>query len=409
MNILYINHYAGSKYHGMEFRPYYLGIEWRKKGNLVVIVAGSESHVRKKSPKMKRHLQVEVIDDLYYYWIRTPHYNGNGFARAINIFSFVIQLIFYKKLLINQIKPDVVIASSTYPLDIIPAYLISRKSNAKLIFEVHDLWPLSPIELGGMSPKNPFIILMQFAENFAYKNADLVVSILPKTIDHMVEHGLDSKKFYYIPNGINSKEWDNHNTPLRNHLNSIIMELKKKQKFLIGYAGSHGIANSLGIIIKAADFLRNENISFVLVGDGPEKTKLVELTKIKKLDNVIFFDSISRDEIPDFLGNMDVLFIGLKNEPLFRFGVNPNKLIDYMMAGKPIIYAINSGNNMVNESKCGISIKPENPEELSKAILDLRNLSEKERNELGENGKSFILANNNYDVLGQKFLDLFMT
>ena len=99
-------------------------------------------------------------------------------------------------------NPNIVIASSTYPLDIIPAFLIAKKTRAKLIFEVHDLWPLSPIELGGMSPFHPYIMIMQWAENFAYRVSHKVVSILPKTKSHMQKHGLGPDKFAHIPNGI---------------------------------------------------------------------------------------------------------------------------------------------------------------------------------------------------------------
>ena len=86
------------------------------------------------------------------------------------------------------------IASSTYPLDTVPAHLIAKSCGARMVYEVHDLWPLTPLELGGMSPRHPFIMLMQWAEDFAYRKADRVVSMLPYAAEHMQRHGMEPHK-----------------------------------------------------------------------------------------------------------------------------------------------------------------------------------------------------------------------
>jgi len=404
MNILLINHYAGSIQHGMEYRPYYLSREWINQGHTVTIAAASVSHVRNIPSVTRGAMTEEMIDGIRYLWFKTHAYAGNGTSRVINIFTFVIQLLLHRTWITKTVMPDVVIASSTYPLDIIAARAIARQNHARLVFEVHDLWPLSPIELGGMSRRHPFIILMQWAEDFAYRTADMVVSMLPKTMEHMVEHGMKPEKFVHIPNGVDVAEWQAEPGLIPDEHRNTFSILKAKGHFLVGYAGAHGLANALDHFIDAAYQLQDRPVMFVLIGQGPEKDRLMEKVQSRKQTNVVFLPSVDKRAIPVILQKMDALYIGLKGDPLFRFGVSPNKLMDYMMAAKPVIFAIRAGNDMVADSGCGISIPPEKPEEIVKAVLQLMRLSKEDRIEMGQRGRAYILANHDYRVLAQQFI-----
>ena len=126
MNILYINHYAGSPEMGMEFRPYYLSREWVKMGHNVRIVAGDYSHLRIKNPNVEKDFQEEIIDGINYSWIKTGTYEGNGVARALTMFRFVYKLRKKAKWISDNWKPDVVITSSTYPLDTFAGQKVRR-------------------------------------------------------------------------------------------------------------------------------------------------------------------------------------------------------------------------------------------------------------------------------------------
>lgn len=404
MNILLINHYAGSLQHGMEYRPFYSAREWIKLGHKVRIIASSESHVRAIPPFTIGEITEEEIEGIQYMWVTTPLYSENGWRRGLNILSFVGKLALYRKQLVRNFIPDIVIASSTYPLDIVPANLIARRFGARLIFEVHDLWPLSPIELGGMSKCHPFIILMQWAENFAYRTADKVISMLPKTIDHMLQHGMKPEKFVYVPNGVCVDEWQAEPGSMPGEYRNALSVLKAKGHFLVGYAGAHGLANALDHFIDAAYQLQEHPVTFVLIGQGSEKDRLIQKVQSRKQTNVVFLPSVEKKAIPVILQEMDALYIGLKGDPLFRFGVSPNKLMDYMMAAKPVIYAIRAGNDMVADSGCGISIPPEKPEEIVQAILKLMRISKEDRIEMGQRGKAYILANHDYRVLAEQFI-----
>lgn len=408
MNILYINHYAGSPDYGMEYRPFYMAKEWVKLNHNVTVLAASYSHIRSRQPYLQEIKKLERIDGVDYIWYKTPEYNSNGLGRVFNIFLFLFRIWSDRIKIISEIKPDVVIASSTYPMDIWIAYLIAKKSNAKLIFEVHDLWPLSPIEIGGMRPYHPFALLCQWAENFAYKYSDFVVSMLPKVHMHMKQHGLDLNKLYIISNGIVEEDWELSNIEEISNveLTKFLREQKEQGKILVGYTGSHGKPNALEFLLDAAKTLRGKSISILLVGKGLEKGNLLLKKEKENIDNVFFFDSIPKKEIPSLLKELDITYIGSQEIPLYRFGISPNKLMDYMMAAKPIVCAINAGNDPVTEVNCGITVKSNNANEIAKAILTLAQLPVSEREQMGLNGYNYIMKEQTYSKLAKKFLEV---
>ena len=405
MNIFLINHYAGSPEMGMEYRPYYLAKEWIKLGHTVTILAATFSHIRHTNPDFETEITEQNVDDINYIWIKTPKYQGNGIARTKNMFSFIKKTLYKSSFFVKKYKPDIVIASSTYPSDNYVAKKISKLSGAKFIYEVHDLWPLSPIELGGMNKYHPFIVAMQHAENFAYHKADAVVSMLPKTKEHMTSKGLNPKKWHFIPNGIVVDEW-NKNVKLNKNYYDIISNLKKRNKFIIGYTGGHALSNSLITIIEAAKKISkiDIDIQFVLVGNGNEKKNLIEQSK--GLENILFLNSIPKQEIPSLLSLMDVLIITWNKSPLYRFGINPNKIFDYMMASKPIIHAVDAPNNFVDEAKCGIAVDAENTDGIINSIIKFKQMPKDELIKMGQNGHEFVKNNYDYKVLAKKYIDI---
>jgi glycosyltransferase involved in cell wall biosynthesis len=389
----------------MEYRPFYMAREWVRMGHTVTIVGASQSHLRSKQPEISGGFTQQSIEGIRYLWLKTPTYHGNGIGRVINMLIFLFQLVRFSSQIVKGHKPDVVIASSTYPLDIYPANYIAQRNRAKLVYEVHDLWPLSPTELGGMSPQHPFIVVMQMAENYAYRVVDHVVSMLPKADVHMREHGMAPHKFSYVPNGIDVKEWEGNTGNIPEQHKRIFERLREKGSFIVGYAGAHGIANALYAVVDSAELLKDKAVTIVFVGQGPEKEKLEDIVQEKRIENIVFLPAVTKNAIPKILNSMDALYIGLQKQSLFRFGVSPNKLMDYMMAAKPVIHAIDAGNDLVAESGCGISIPPENPKAIAEAVIKLKALSQAEREAMGRNGKSFVLANHDYRVLAKKFID----
>lgn len=405
MNILLINHYAGSNRHGMEYRPYYLSREWVRSGHPTTVAAASYSHLRIQNPTFRGVEYREEIDGIQYIWWKTPGYQGNGAKRVVNIFSFLYRVQRNLHHFRGEHKPDLVIASSTYPLDIIPAHRIARQTGARLVYEVHDLWPLTLIELGGMSPRHPFVMLLQWAENFAYRCVDRVVSILPNADAHMREHGLAPGKFVHIPNGIDVGEWENGSQPLPELHQQALCEIKRQGAFLVGYAGGHGLSNALDTLVDTAVLMQNEPVAFVLVGQGPEKAALHEKAEQCGLRNIHFLPPVPKLSIPALLREMDVLYLGWRSEPLYRFGISPNKLLDYMMSAKPVLHANPAPNDSVTECGCGISVPPENPAANADAIRKFMRASTAEKVAMGQRGKAYVLAHHDYRRLAEGFLE----
>ncbi len=405
MNILLINHYAGSLQHGMEYRPYYLAREWRRLGHRVRIVASAHSHVRARGPQLRGSSRLdETIDGIEYTWFDTPAYTSNGARRALNMGAFVLRLYREAASLAQEFRPDVVIASSTYPLDIWPAHRIARLAGARLLFEVHDLWPLSPMELGGYSKWHPFIMLLQAAENHACRHADAVVSILPKVRDHLEAHGMAPEKLHIVPNGTDPAEWLRAPAPLPGAAADTLAALRRRGKFVVGFAGSHGLANALDTLLGAASLMRDEPVAFVLAGVGPEKLRLQRRAREEGLHNVCFLDPVAKEHVPALLQCFDLAYIGLQRQPLFRFGIAPNKLIDYMMAARPVLYAIEAGNDPVTEAGCGLTVGAEDAPAVAQGVRTMLAMDAGQRQALGQQGRKFVLENLTYPVLGKRFL-----
>lgn len=403
MNILLINHYAGSDYHGMEFRPYYMAREWKSMGHNVTILGADFSHLRKKNPVVQEDFQEEIIDGITYVWVKTPEYKGNGVGRIKNISTFMWKLRCNYKKIADKYKPDAVIASSTYPLDIYPAHRIAKRCNAKLCFEIHDLWPLSPMEIGGFSEKNPAIIVLQRAEDFAFKNSDVIVSILPDADKHIKERGFSTDKFVYVPNGIIVSD-EEKNPPMEKTIERL-QELKEQGYFLVGYTGNHSPANVLDTLIDAGKNTTDEKVKYILIGNGNVKDELIEYAKSNNVTNVEFLDPILKDNMDNALQLLDVCFISLKKQNLFNYGVSPNKLFDYMMAARPVIYAVEASNDPVKDCGCGITVPAEDPKAVAEAVIKIKNLTDEEKREMGQKGKEYVLENHMYHPLAEKFLN----
>ncbi len=406
MNILLINHYAGSPEMGMEFRPYYLAKHWVEMGHHITIVGASFSHLRNRQPDLQeKDIKEEWMDGIRYLWIQTNTYKGNGVGRIINILTFIRKLKKYRELFAGVIEPDVVIASSTYPLDIYPAKTIAELSHAKLIFEVHDLWPFSPMEIKGYPASHPFIKVIQKGEDAACKYSDAIVSLLPRADLHLVERGMDISKYHWIPNGIVAEDWETGEV-ISEKNQQIINELRREGRFLIGYAGGHSDSNGLDFIIDALAPLNEQKVTAVLVGDGTRKKAMMERVEGAGISNVVFLDKIPKTQIPDFLSRMDCLMNVVKRTELLKYGNSYNKLFDYMMAAKPIINAALSPNNPVSDSDCGFSIPAEDAELLRETILKVVEMSQEERIAMGQKGRAYVLEKYEYDYLSRKFMNI---
>ncbi len=395
MNILLINHYAGSPEIGMEYRPFYMAKSLAEIGHSMFILGADHSHLRKIVPQQG----YQTIDDVEYLWLKSKAYNGNGVGRVINIFSFLFEAFKKAREIIEWSKPDVIVASSTYPLDNYLAHFLARKCGARVVYEVHDLWPLSPIEIGNISKWHPFMMLLQRAENYAYRKCDNVISMLPNTLEHMQAHGLSRGKFHYIPNGVYQPS-SVAGRELPSEHQELLLALKAKGRLIVGYAGGHAKSNALDHLLKAAQSC--PEAEFVLVGEGSEKAMLV--SQSQDIENIHFLPAIHKDAVPSFLSCCDILTIVWLDSLLYRFGVSANKLFDYMLARKPVVQLLNSRYEPITLANAGYTASS-----FDEYVIYLKktiNMTKEERCLLGEMGYRYVHEHHCYGKLAEKFIEV---
>lgn len=393
MNIWIFNHHALTPDMCGGTRHYDFAKELVKRGYNVTIVASSFHYSRYEEMKQydSSNYIIENIEGIVFIWIKTPPYFGNGINRVINMLSYMLNVL---KIIpkLNLLKPDIIIGSSVHLFAVLAAYKLSKKYNTPFIMEVRDLWPQTLIDMG-ISKWHPFIILLGLLEKFLYKRADKIISNLPYAYDY-IGRFVKKEKFVWIPNGTDFSD-------------ITYIPKEKSQKFIISYTGAIGSSNNLQNLLYVAKKLQyKDDIYFRVVGDGVEKEKLKNFVKENNLKNISIENSVPKNEVFKILQDSDVLYIALKDSPLYKYGVSLNKLFDYMASGRVIIFAGNSKNNPIKDANAGYSIMPDDIEKLEKTILEIYFLTVEERKSIGERIRKYAQKNYSMEVLVDKMESL---
>ena len=281
------------------------------------------------------------------------------------------------------------------------ALYLAKKKKAKLIFNVSDLWPESAEKLGVVT--NKFLLSLAYnLEKKLYKKSILVTGQtqgICKNINTRFPH----VKTYWLPNGV---DLNYYKPELYTGANWRSINGFKADDFILFYGGIIGIAQGLELILHAAKSVEGENkIKFVLLGNGPEKTKLQALALSLSLSNLVFVDSVSKSQMPDILKSMDASIIPLRKLELFT-GAIPSKIFESLAMKLPIILAVDGEARelFINEGGGGIYVEPENVEELTKAILTLYQ-NPILRTQMGESGQAYVNQKFNRERIAQSFLE----
>ena len=273
-------------------------------------------------------------------------------------------------------------------------------------FELHDMWPLSPMLIANYSKYHPFIWIMQRAENYACKKSNCYISLLGNAKDYLIQHGLQKNKFFHIPNGFSNDELEKSVTALPEEYEGLLKKLRTESKCIIGYAGNHTPSDALKSFVSASRFFAEDSgISFVFVGDGSQKQELIEIVRANNQKNIYFLPRVSKSLIPVILSKFDILYAGGIKSILHGFGTSFNKIIDYMIAEKPIIFAVDEPNSLIEKIGCGLQIPAENETELIKTIKFFTELTSEERTVMGKKGREYALKELNYTHLAKRFIE----
>ena len=312
-------------------RSYYIAKELVQMGHDVKLIMSASSHMHRVKPNVHTYdWEIEKHDGIDIVWCKTTRYQkAHEKGRVIGWFGFGLKLLRLKKKL--NITPDTIVYSSPPLIPVFGVILLKFFIKSKLVIEVRDIWPLTLTEVGGISKYHPFIVFSALMERLSYMIADTLVSNLQFAIEHMKLKGAKANKFHWIPNGVCEVELDAKDK-------SHIIDKIPKEKFIVGYAGGIGVANYLDVLIQAAQILKNDcSIHIAVVGDGGEKQFLINKAAELNLDNISFYDAVKKSQVQSVLSVFDICYLGCENIDLYKYGISPNKLSEYMYAKKPVL------------------------------------------------------------------------
>ena len=398
MHILLIHQAFASINEAGGTRHYEMATYLAERGHQVTIITSPVSYLTGKTQrkKIKWIEKQEINSNIRIFRTYTyPALHKSFFHRIISFFSFMLSS-FSAGLRVRDI--DLVWGTSPPIFQGLTAWTLARLKKVPFVFEVRDLWPAFAIAVGVL--KNPFLIrLSLWLEKFLYRHADVVVVNSPGYIEHVKEKGATRVKL--IPNGVDPEMFD----PLDSGV-----EFRKANgignQFFVVYAGAHGLSNDLEVVLHAAKLLSDEkDILIGFVGDGKEKRHIQELAASLDLKNVRFFPPVSKFEMKKVLAASDACIGILKPLELYKT-TYPNKVFDYMAAGRPVVLAIDGEiRKVIDAANGGIAVEPGNAEALADAIRKLSNDREQAR-KMGINANSYVKLNFNRNNFSEAFLML---
>jgi len=362
-------------------------------GHQVTVIASPVSYITGHKPPISPTGQMEggVIV------LRASVYSAHHKSFVHRVFAFISFMASSFWLGLGVKNVNLVWGTSPPIFQGVTAWALARLKGAKFLFEVRDLWPQFAIAVGVLT--NPLLIrASEWLECFLYRHADRVMVNSPGFLEHVKGQG--AKRVELIPNGADPSMFDPADEGVK-----FRQSHQLGNKFVALYAGAHGMSNDLGVVLEAAKMLEGTDIQIVLLGDGKEKANLQAQAKQMGLNNVTFAASVPKSEMPGALAAADVCIAILK--PLEEYKTTyPNKVFDYMAAGRPVALAIDGViREVVEAAGCGIFATPGNPSELANAIRELATDREK-AHQMGLQGRAYLEEHFSRAVIGEKLLGL---
>lgn len=397
MRILYFHQHFSTPSGSSGTRSYEMARALVAAGHEVTIVCGSyrEGKTGLKND-FKSGKRSGMVDGIHVIELKLVYSNHDSFIKRSEIFmNFALRSIG-----IALKEPcDLVFATSTPLTAGIPGIFARWLRGKRFVFEVRDLWPELPREMGVIT--NPVILwLMSVLEWISYRSAHACIGLSPGIVEGIQRRSRKGFPVTMIPNGCDIDLFSKEQSAKR-------PSGVDDNDLMAVFTGAHGMANGLNAVLETAEVLKErgcDKIKMVFIGDGKLKSQLIEFAKQKDLGNCLFLDPIPKMELVSYLRAADVGLMILANVPAFYYGTSPNKFFDYLSIGLPVI------NNypgwladMINEHKCGVAVPPDNPEAFADALVLLSEKPE-ERNQMGENAKKLGSSNFKRNDLANQFV-----
>ena len=366
MKILYLHQYFSTRAGTAPTRSYEFARHLVSLGHQVTVVTGLSERTRigDWAGASRRPIKRGLIEGIDVVVVGVRYSNEMGYLRRMVSFTMFMLLATWAGLRVGKL--DLVFATST-PLTIgIPGYVISRLRRVSFVFEVRDLWPAAPIAVGAL--RNRILIgLAKWLERFLYESASRVIVLSPDARDILIRQGVAEEKLRLIPN---CADLDLFKPDIESSFRG---ENDLKDRFVCLYTGAMGMANGLDIIMRTAHLLReNGEVIFVLVGEGREKARLIAMKDRLQLENVLFPEPNPRSEIPGIVSAADLCLLVFKPLKIFET-TSPNKLFDYLAAGKPVLTNLGGWiKELLDGSGAGVSVRPDDALEMAAQISWLK-------------------------------------
>jgi glycosyltransferase involved in cell wall biosynthesis len=369
-------------------------------GHRVTIIASPISYLTGKAsttkiPWSEEHADGDLITIIRAYTYPALH---RSFAyRLISFFSFMVSS-FFIGLRVRNV--DLVWGTSPPIFQGLTSWLLAKIEHIPFLFEVRDLWPAFAVAVGVL--KNPWLIqLSEWLESFLYRRANLVVANSPGFIKFIQSRGVSRVEL--VPNGTDTNMFTpdvDGGTFKRSH--------GIDAKFVVLYAGAHGLSNDLGIVLMAAKkLIPRTDILFVFLGDGKDKPALQAQAVVEGLNNTLFLDPVPKVEMPAAIAAADACIAILKPVDMYKT-TYPNKVFDYMAAGKPVILAIDGViREVIENANGGIAVQPGDPEGLSQAVLELAD-NPRLAQQMGSQARSYVEDHFDRSILAAKLMELML-
>lgn len=383
------NHYATNTFFDTGGRHYWFAKYLKEKGFNVKIFCASTLHNSDAVVDTgDSWFTLKSVNGIEYVFLKVSPYKGNGLSRIKNMRDFYKNLFRTYK---NFESPDVIIASSVHPLTLVAGIKISKKLSIPCICEIRDLWPESLIEYNKIKRKSMIAKCMQSGEKWIYKKADSLIFTIPGAFSYICDMKWESEipqaKVNYINNGVDLKTYSENVNSDRYTDSHLDAEL-----FNVVYTGSIREANHIDRFVEVADKLDSidRGIQILIYGDGDRKEKLEKIVEEKKLTNIKFLGKVEKSAVPCILHKSKLNIMDGDIEEIGKYGLSGNKLFEYAASGKPVIMDCNENQfGFINNNHMGVAKKFDSPEEMAKAIADIKNLSEDSYDKMCKNALNF--------------------
>jgi glycosyltransferase involved in cell wall biosynthesis len=325
--------------------------------------------------------------------VPTVPYTGNGPMRVLNWLSYAVMAFVHG---LQGPRPDVIYGSSPHPLTPLVAFVLSRLRRSRFVLEIRDMWPQVLVEMGALSDRSVLNRVLRRLETFLYRRADATIALADGLKEQMVERGAVADRTHVVPNAADPADFAAPGP--RDQLRARY-GLKGT---VFAYTGAHRPANGLDAVLDTAAELLHEHpeVTFLFVGGGSEKPRLVERAAEEHLANVRFMDPVPKEEMPALLGAVDAGLLVFADKPIFARHMSANKLYDYMAAGLPVISAVpGEGARFIKQAGAGLTV---GPHELTDAVRTMLATTPEEREGFGRAGRCYISSHQSRTAMAAK-------